>query len=1001
MEQYLQQLITKYGNSENYTHIILPDKIMLGISTEDYPQFWLDYCQVVFDNEQQLTTQISLAELSSIDSTLIADLNFRFDCCDDEEWEPLPEQFILQIIYAYQQAISNNLHLLDLQKSYSVVVLGSKTIQRFDEYDNLQIRLHFPYIRCSFDAQQNIREYVIRYLRENNVTGKLERSPVDNWHNIIEKRNIRDAIVMYGCSLIKGHNLLKIDHCYREILLEDDVIYNFGHFNSGGELTIHDIFSTSFHSHEQNGIVESGMFDNYEFSFLIPYFLSLTYWSPILKSKNKKDNKNTSNSNNVIEDIITISEAPQATMHYELANPINIIKHILPHLAIHHSYNYEDWLIIGQALANSDHSDDMRETWLQNSHKIYSLHGYAPTFLRDSASDRKAGYTYDNKKFRKLEQPSSSSSSSSSSEFSSENYDAYYNDEDLRLLVNEQWRLFYDNKYGITYKTLLWWFKEDNLEEYKRWKTERHYYYLSRCLKTTDREINEHEFSLHLYELYSMYYVSITRNCWYYYKDHHWSEDDGTHFRKCITEKFLREYEEEQVRISSATALLTDGEEKTKWQIYLLKISRVILYLSRQGHRSALFNYCSDTFHNKRFEELLNNNNNITGIKNGVFRVQGTQIVFDNGRPEDYIAKQTAVGFDRNLSWDDRRVKEIQQWLEEMFVSKELIAFVTLYIASAFLHGNLDKIFPIFTGCGNNSKTMFIILLECIFGEYLVKIPVSTLTGGKRASSGPNPELAQCSGALFVVTEESNDDEELNKQIIKLLTGSDTFFARFLNKNGGKVKATYKTILVCNQVPRVKNPDGATEERVTIVPFDSKWVKSENAPDTKEEQLKQRLVPIRRDFQHHIPFLAPAALWLLFNAFPTYQQDGLQKPKIIEQRNLQYWNESDSIYLRYVKDRILSGDDTYCLHKDDLIQDFRNWYILACPGKKYISSIVIEEYFTKTWGKLDANSCWIGYTLKTHNNDNFKNTTINSSSSSSSSNSSKAFNTKDYIMSPL
>src|SRR5690606_1722159 len=144
------------------------------------------------------------------------------------------------------------------------------------------------------------------------------------------------------------------------------------------------------------------------------------------------------------------------------------------------------------------------------------------------------------------------------------------------------------------------------------------------------------------------------------------------------------------------------------------------------------------------------------------------------------------------------------------------------FCASCLRGGNNDKIFPIWTGDGDNSKSMMVKLFESTFGEYCLKFPVQMLSEKAANSGGPTPQLARAKGSRIAFLDEPEDDVTLNKGIIKRFTGGDSFFARLLQDNGGDIKSTFKMILTCNKVPVITNPDPAIKKRVTLFPYESK-----------------------------------------------------------------------------------------------------------------------------------------------------------------------------------
>lgn len=945
--RFINEFRSSSDNSSHETHRYLPSHTGLVIPVDRIQSFWTRYCEGV-DSLPEVPGY-ALGEVMRMVGPLVVDLTFTFRHYEDDHEDLVPSSTIIRLIHTYQEVIIEKCILPDPGGTLVVIVLQSRRPGHHDHLVTMQYRFLFPYLRCSFDLQQAIRETVITRIQRTNLMASFPHAPEEGWQVIIGKYQNDQLFPIYPFSSNHTLPLMMIDRGYGMITKVNDKY-------TSTPIDLESILDFSHHRLTVDGTVDSSLESTQSFNHWLPYLLSPHYGTLITKSKLSATPTYTGESDNDLEEITYSIEPVDPCLRYQLEDPWTIIGQVIMNIGTYHFYGYDDWITTMSIINNSDGTNTGRDYWTKICHSVYQLNGCCPKFIRDY------GKRYDTV-FSSLDDDSNSSSIS----LSSGKYDMYDSEQDyprLVALVERLWRAVIKKDNHLTYRTLLWWLAKDNPSFFEKWRVHRHHYYLRNCLKADARDINEHDLALHFAELYGLWFVNVGRNAWWYFREGAWVEDDGGEIRRTITNKFIREYEMEQARTAELIPNIFETEDKELMQSYLNQVGRVIMYVKKNTHHMSLYNYLSHVLHDGSFGTKLDRNVNITGVANGVFRSQGSKIVFDEGRPEDFIYKRIDTVFDRSLSWEDTVVQEVLTWFEQVFDTPDLINYVYRLFASLLFKSGNKKIIPFFTGNGNNSKSKIINLLEMIFGMLLVKIPVSSLTQqGRRNASAPTPELAQCAGAHVVVADEPDEGAELEKHVLKLLgSGGDTFFARLLHKNGGKVKANFITILVCNVIPRIKDPDDATKERVVIIPFDSKWVKPEEAP-APSLQRSERRYPIDYDFESRIPMYAPAALWILFQKFSDYKLNGLVQPEIVKQRIEQYWSESD-VFTIYITSRLITVDDpTVTIGKDEIITDFRHWFVRAYPGgNRPPSSFKLESRLVKLWGE-PVNERWSGHSF--------------------------------------
>lgn len=114
----------------------------------------------------------------------------------------------------------------------------------------------------------------------------------------------------------------------------------------------------------------------------------------------------------------------------------------------------------------------------------------------------------------------------------------------------------------------------------------------------------------------------------------------------------------------------------------------------------------------------------------------------------------------------------------------------------------------VWTGDGDNSKSMLVKLIQKALGDYCVKLPASMLSEKESHSSSANPCKSMTAQSKLIVFDEPDDAEQLKTALIKGLTGGDVFYTRNIYEKGAQMQVTFKMLMVCNKVPCIHTQHG-------------------------------------------------------------------------------------------------------------------------------------------------------------------------------------------------
>lgn len=927
MEPELNDLLRSVGEkctSGAWTHATLYNgATKWKVAPENYGKFWDKYCDLVMkDNKNSLCLSESVQQVIP----LISNFRLKFQMGDDDEFEPYDDHFLQKICATYQKILVENFMLTEENDAeLCVIILESDhwtEESNGENYMNLDIRLQFPYAKIALDLQNKvIRPKVIQSLRNSNVLSQLERQPIGDWEDIIYKYSQNGHIVMYGSSENKNVPKLRKTHIWGDVTeILDDTEYDF----VIEDYEIEDILSLANHAHVQNGLIDPHLLGQSNPERLLPLFLSVDYWNKFTMVKTDK---------------IQMNKFDISPHHSQMPFGFNTNQNknndltnadmceVFIKMLNHDRFTKESfWLDIGKALYNANNGDENGVlSWIGHSERIYEKINSIPNFLSDKNIEEHCKNIY-------------------------------------RTFTNEH----------ITVKTLAWYARQDAPRLYSSWHMDWCNSSMESALSLTHTDV--------AYALYKIYwldfaYVPYGTGKWFQFNKHRWEEDlQNLSFNKLISTDFVKRFEHIRVLLAVQIRESNDETFSQNAEIGMKKLGRLINELKNQPFKRAIVSEAKEYFNNQNFISLLDTNCELTGVINGVLEICGDHIMFRSTKPEDYISICANVPYESKLHWKHDLVKECMKWFGQIFVDEELLHHFLKFCSSILKGRNSDKIFPIMTGEGDNSKSMIVKLFESTLGPYCMKFDVSNVTSRNGNASGPTPQLARAKSKRVAFMDEPADDIPINKENIKRWVGGDSFFARMLQDNGADIKVSFKLIMMCNKIPIIPHADRAIKNRTRIFPFESTWV--DDAPEDENEQYRLRRFKKDGDFEKRIPVMAPAFIWIMSQYFPFYSKEGLVDPSIVIERTEAYWRDND-LYAQFASENVQlvvrpdgTSDKSASVTLTSLYERFRSWYRDAFPGSKPPDRQAFKNELNSRWGRMHQNR-WYGIRLLSEDSDEY------------------------------
>lgn len=331
--------------------------------------------------------------------------------------------------------------------------------------------------------------------------------------------------------------------------------------------------------------------------------------------------------------------------------------------------------------------------------------------------------------------------------------------------------------------------------------------------------------------------------------------------------------------------------------------------------------------------------------------------------------RQRGRGDERPFSDEHPDVVDYHRYMRQLFDDPVLVKYVRWIMALILFRRNKRKKFPFACGDGNNSKSMWQLMMMTGYGEYAVDLPPEAIAEQKFLNAGAAaPHLLQMVGTCIAFVSEPSANHPISGAVIKRLTSdTDTLFLRALFSNGtSKCSINATPIMCCNDIPSITGDGDAMRNRVVIIPFGSKW--SHAAPDDEAEQTRTRHYRIDPDFaSKDIPRLARAMMWVLVHEYIATGDSELPTPPVVTEHIRDYWRREDRFVL-FVKE---------CLDRTDVATDvlttkvaFRRFAEWSRETNQDAKQITQDAFVRKMdhASKLGARASpdgWIGFRIKT------------------------------------
>ncbi|MBA3286822.1 MAG: hypothetical protein H0U21_02180 [Acidimicrobiia bacterium] len=328
----------------------------------------------------------------------------------------------------------------------------------------------------------------------------------------------------------------------------------------------------------------------------------------------------------------------------------------------------------------------------------------------------------------------------------------------------------------------------------------------------------------------------------------------------------------------------------------------------------------------------LNTLNGTVNLRSGTLRPHD---------PDDLLTMQAPVMYDPAAPaplWDAC----VRRWQPDADVR----GFLQRAIGSAATGHPVENLF-VNVGTGANGKSKFFGAIAAVLGPFSVIPHKSLLVAGRH--EGHPTHVASLFRARMLVAPETSQDDRLDEEQVKNLTGGDTLRARRMREDEWSFEPSWTAFMHTNHRPRVRGIDEGIWRRVRLISWDVTIPASE-----RDEHLASKLAAEASGILN----------WVVAGAV-DWSQRGLDEPDSVRLATEDYRRGEDHLG-KFLADTIDTSDEAEYVTARDLRTAYEAWCAdageTAWSPQRLGRDLAARGFDTGRVGS--ERRCWLGMRLR-------------------------------------
>jgi P4 family phage/plasmid primase-like protien len=517
--------------------------------------------------------------------------------------------------------------------------------------------------------------------------------------------------------------------------------------------------------------------------------------------------------------------------------------------------------------------------------------------------------------------------------------------------LHSQWKKFHrSNQRGssLTRKSIMYWVKKDNFEEYEKIKGSTIEHFLDTYFDTG----TEYDAAMVLKHMYKDTYVCVSydkRGDWYQFVNHRWISDKGLSLRSKISKELYNLVSSKEDQLGKEMFEYQHEEDTTRKNLIqkrLKTIGEQKIKLKRTTDKDHIMREAAEIFYDDEFIRNVDTNKYLLCFNNGV--VDFTSKTFREGYPEDYITKSTKINYipyDESSEEFMKTASDINEFMKKLFPIPDMKRYMYDHLSSCLIGANKNQTFNVYHGSGSNGKSILADLMSATLGEYKGTVPITLVTDVRGKIGGTSDEVLKLKGIRYAVMQEPSKNVKLNEGIMKELTGGDPIQARGLYSASEIFEPQFSLVVCTNNLFEIESNDDGTWRRIRKCDFLGKFV---DEGETYYDDSPY-IYPKDKSLKDKLPNFAPTfASILVKRAFET---DGIVLDCDMVLNASNNYRRGQDFIAAYVSEKIVKTDNIKDkIGKRGIVDDFKKWFEESQGSKKTPKGQELHEYMNKKFG---------------------------------------------------
>lgn len=298
-------------------------------------------------------------------------------------------------------------------------------------------------------------------------------------------------------------------------------------------------------------------------------------------------------------------------------------------------------------------------------------------------------------------------------------------------------------------------------------------------------------------------------------------------------------------------------------------------------------------------------------------------------------------------------VQEVNTLLTQIFPDPSIRDYVLTHFSDIYANTTIikDKYIHIWTGTGDNGRTIFESLIKQVFNGSAVKLSSSTILDHQTTFTY-DLVSERIDKAKIVFIEPSISDRISGPLLKQLVSDDGKICMKQLYHPDDTIYTNFHLHLICDTVP---NFDQALWHRIRVIPFESTFCIGGGSPSVGRKRTFQRDVSLRSK----IPGMVNAMIDILIDQYKKNHMT--PEPIILETKK---YKERNKLYDEFCKD-LLTHSEGSKIQWTELLVNFQVWYKNnVTDPTKIDSNQEIQDEFCRRYGMLTTKRCFKNIAFK-------------------------------------